>query len=84
LRGYQSADWCETLESDLDELRREAAAIDRCRPAGRVLDVSRLEQLIASWPKERWDRDDVIMRYRHGVLRGIAAGHFMRKVSGTN
>jgi hypothetical protein len=46
--------------------------------------VSRLEQLIASWPKERWDRDDVIMRYRHGVLRGIAAGHFMRKVSGTN
>jgi hypothetical protein len=26
----------------------------------------------------------VMMRYRYGLLRAIAAGHFMRKVAGTN
>jgi asparagine synthase (glutamine-hydrolysing) len=84
VRGYQAADWYEGLENDLVSIREELARISKCDQARSALDVEWLEQAVASWPTEGWERDDVIMRYRHGLQHGLSVGYFMRKVAGTN
>jgi asparagine synthase (glutamine-hydrolysing) len=83
-RGYQAADWYESLGRDVATLREEAKAIARCSSASAAMDVDWLQQTAASWPDGGWARQDVIMRHRWGLLRAISAGHFMRKVAGTN
>lgn len=83
-RGSQAADWFETVERDLPALRGELEAIERCAPALDPLDATWLRETLDSWPSGGWTRRDVLMRYRYGLLRGISAGHFMRKFAGTN
>ena len=83
LRGYQSADWYEALDRARPEIEEEVAAISRCAEAAEALDMDWLKETLASWPSD-WSRDGVRDRYRLGLLRGISAGHFMRKVKGTN
>jgi asparagine synthase (glutamine-hydrolysing) len=84
VRGYQSADWYEALGSDLQSLHDEIAKIERCGPAASVIDMAWLKQTSEAWPTGGWADDSVIMRYRYGLLRAVSAGHFMRKVAGTN
>jgi asparagine synthase (glutamine-hydrolysing) len=83
-RGYQSADWYVTFGENLGQLRAEVEAISRCREASEPMDLSWLRQAANSWPTDGWARDDVMMRYRYGLLRAVSAGHFMRKVVGSN
>ena len=83
-RGYQSADWYVMLGENLAQLEEEIEAISRCSQANDAIDISWLRNAAHSWPKDGWARDDGMMRYRYGLLRGISAGHFMRKVAGTN
>jgi asparagine synthase (glutamine-hydrolysing) len=84
IRGYQAPDWYEGLDKDLPAIREELASIARCHGALSALDLDWLEQAVASWPTDGWERDDIIMRYRHGVQHGLSVGHFMRRVAGTN
>lgn len=84
MRGYQSADWYEALDRARVEVEQEVASIGQCAGAADALDVNWLNDAVSSWPEDGWDRDDVSTRYRLGLLRGISAGHFMRKVRGTN
>lgn len=84
LRGYQSADWHEALDQARGEVAREVESIAQCADAGKALDIGWLKDAVDSWPEDGWGRPDVRDRYRLGLLRGIAAGHFMRKVRGTN
>jgi len=83
-RGYQAADWYVALDRDLPTLRDEIERIARCEPAAAALDVDWLRQVASAWPTDGWATQDVMTRYRGGLLRGVAAGHFMRKVAGTN
>ncbi len=84
MRGYQSADWHEALEMARPEIEGEVAAIARCDGVADALDIDWLQEAVASWPKDEWDRDAIRTRYRLGLLRAISAGHFMRKVRGAN
>ena len=60
------------------------AAIMRCEDASEALDFEWLQECLDSWPSEGWERDDIRRKYRLGLLRGMSAGHFIRKVKGTN
>lgn len=84
VRGYQSADWHEGLDRARAEVEREVDSIARCAEAGVALDIDWLKDAVDSWPEDGWDEFEVRDRYRLGLLRGISAGHFMRKVRGTN
>lgn len=84
IRGLQSPDWYEGIEKDLGAVRAEIAQIARSAGAKTVIDAAWLEEAVSSWPTGGWERDDVIMRYRHGLLYGLSVGHFMRRVAGTN
>ena len=82
-QGYQSADWHEALSRNRAQVEDELGAISRCEEAGAALDLNWLAKSIEEWPEDGWG-PEVSNRYRLGLLRGIAAGHFMRKVKGTN
>jgi asparagine synthase (glutamine-hydrolysing) len=83
-KGYQAIDWHEGLTAALPQVAEEIGRLEPCAPAARTLDVGRLQKLVAEWPASGWERPDVMNAYRLALLRGISAGHFLRKVTGSN
>jgi asparagine synthase (glutamine-hydrolysing) len=82
-RAYQAADWHERLNAGRSEIADEIERLGRCGPAADLLDLPRLNALVADWPSEgRHGRADA--PYRQVLLRGISVGHFLRKASGAN
>jgi asparagine synthase (glutamine-hydrolysing) len=84
VRGCQSADWYEALDRARPEIEQELTAIMRCPQARDALDAEWISETLSHWPSDRWNEEAAYRRYRLGLLRGISAGHFMRKVAGTN
>ncbi len=82
--GYQGADWHEGLSADRAGLAAELARLEACAPAARLLDLPRLRRLLDDWPQDGWETQSVREAYRHALLRGVSAGHFLRRVSGGN
>lgn len=82
--GYQGADWYEGLLASQGEIRTEVARIAGCPGAGELLDTGRLARLAGAPPDGGWHSDAVIRDYRLALLRGVSAGHFLRKASGSN
>lgn len=83
-KGYQAVDWHEGLSAARVEAAAELERIAECAPAANALDIERMRRLLADWPTSGWERPDVTRAYRLALLRGISAGHFLRKASGGN
>jgi asparagine synthase (glutamine-hydrolysing) len=83
-RGYQAADWHETLTAARADIATELDRLAACAPAAKTLDLVRLKQLVENWPTSGWEHDNVMLPYRLALLRGISAGYFLRKASGAN
>ena len=82
-RGLQAADWHEGVAGDLAGLAEEIERI-AASPAAAIVDVERLRAIARSWPTDGWDRPHVSTTYRIALLRGVSAGHFLRKAAGGN
>jgi asparagine synthase (glutamine-hydrolysing) len=83
-RGYQAADWHEGATAARADIAAELDRLSDCAPAAQLLDIERLKRLVDDWPTSGWERNEVMFPYRLALLRGIAAGHFLRKASGAN
>jgi asparagine synthase (glutamine-hydrolysing) len=83
-KGYQAADWHESLTAARGEIRAELNRLAQCKLAAAALDMARLRSLVDTWPEAGWERDPVASSYRSALLRGISAGHFLRRTSGSN
>jgi len=83
-KGYQAADWHEGLSAARAQIEAEVARLEACGPAAQTLDLARLRGLIDNWPDGDWNRNGVQNAYRFALLRGVSAGHFLRRASGTN
>jgi asparagine synthase (glutamine-hydrolysing) len=81
-RGLQAADWHERLTAVRDRVAAELDRLSACPEAVQALDPERLRTLVENWPSDGWERDQVIMVYRGGLLRAITIGHFLRSVAG--
>ncbi len=81
--GFQGADWHIALARARDEVREQ---VDRLAsgPAAPFLDVARLQALVDQWPGSGPAWEAQASDYRRALLRGISAGHFMRRASGSN
>lgn len=84
LKGYQAADWHEGLSAARAELAAEVERLAACAPASVALATERMRELVHDWPQSGWDRHEVMEPYRLGLLRGISAGHFLRRATGAN
>lgn len=83
-KGYQGADWHEGLVAARVSLTDEIERLVPCAPAARTLDLERLRRLAGNWPESGWERPEVVRAYRLALLRGLSAGHFLRKAAGSN
>ena len=84
LKGYQAADWHEGLKAGLDELRMEVDRFAEIEATTDALDTKRLAGLAQRLPESDWHDHLVTGNYRLALLRGVAAGHFIRKAAGSN
>jgi asparagine synthase (glutamine-hydrolysing) len=84
-RGYQGADWHEgvaeaqsggTLGAELQRIADSDAAS--------IVDIGRMRGFEASLPASGWHRPEVAWPYRLALLRGLSAGHFVRRAQGSN
>ena len=83
-KGYQAVDWHEGLTAARTEVEDELRRLAPCAPAARALDLDGMRALLAEWPQDGWERQETISRYRLALLRGLSAGHFLRKACGSN
>ncbi|HYJ82626.1 MAG TPA: asparagine synthase-related protein [Allosphingosinicella sp.] len=84
LKGYQAADWHEGLEAARDELGGELGRIAACGEADATVDHAKMRALAESMPSGGWHKAATTEKYRLGLLRGVSAGHFIRKAAGSN
>jgi asparagine synthase (glutamine-hydrolysing) len=83
-KGYQAVDWHEALSAARGTVTEEIERLAPCPPAARALDLDRLRKLARSWPEGGWEKPEVMQAYRLALLRGLSAGHFLRKATGSN
>jgi asparagine synthase (glutamine-hydrolysing) len=83
-RGLQTADWHETLTADRERIAVELERLASCTPAARTLDLPRLKELVDNWPREGWERAEIISCYRLALTSALATGHFIRRATGSN
>ncbi|HEX8226212.1 MAG TPA: asparagine synthase-related protein [Allosphingosinicella sp.] len=83
-KGYQAADWYEGLTEARGAIAEELERISASAPACATLDSQKMERLVRDWPSDGWLKQDVVQAYRLALMRGVSAGHFLRKASGSN
>jgi asparagine synthase (glutamine-hydrolysing) len=83
-KGYQAPDWHEGLAAASGELSGELGRVEACDAARATLDTARMRSLVEALPTEGWHKPDVTAKYRLALLRGLSAGHFIRKAAGSN
>ncbi len=82
--GLQAADWHEGLSAARGAVSAELEQLARCAPAARSIDLERLQDLVRNWPASGWQKWETKQAYRFALLRGLSAGHFLRKASRSN
>lgn len=83
-KGYQAADWHEGLVAAGEDLGGEIARIEANDEAGRTVNPALMRELAEAMPTEGWHKAGTTEKYRLALLRGLAAGHFIRKAAGSN
>ncbi len=84
LSGLQGADWYEKLAGRRGELARKIAELGQSPLARRVIDLERLENAVAHWPKEGWHTAGIFQEYNLALTRGVAGGQFLRWIESAN
>ncbi len=82
-RGYQAADWHESIAAGRQGLAEDLARLEDLETAA-LLDLPRMRALAAELPEGGWEKPELIERYRMTLLRGSAVGHFLRRASRSN
>lgn len=83
-RGYQFADWHLAMRRSRDSLSQERDRSSQVDMAKDMLDMEALAETIAELDRGGTPDPATALKLRRGVLRGLAAGHFMRRASGSN
>ena len=82
--GYQGADWYEGVLRARPQAMDELERIRLCAGGADLIDTQRLLKLMSAMPQSESHTDAVVRDYRLALLRGISAGHFLRKATGSN
>jgi asparagine synthase (glutamine-hydrolysing) len=80
-KGYQAADWHEGMTGDLGSIAALLEEIAADPTAASLVDVASMRRWIRNWPREGWERPEVMARYRGALLGALAVGHFVLSAS---
>jgi asparagine synthase (glutamine-hydrolysing) len=83
-KGLQSADWHLGLHAAREQIATELNSLSNCPPAAELIDLETLAESVKTFPAAGWAEAKTVGRYRLSLLRGISAGHFLRKASKLN
>jgi asparagine synthase (glutamine-hydrolysing) len=83
-RGIQGADWPDAIDAAYTAIARELDSLSRNPDARLLLDLDRMETALHDWPNADRESDGAGRLYLLALLRGVAAGHFLRRVGRTN
>ena len=83
-KGLQSADWYETMADEMPRLREELANLAAHGGVGEYLDLDSMTKALDAWPTTGFATENTVGTYRLKLLRGIAAGEFIRYVDDNN
>jgi len=75
-RGLQAADWFAMLTAARPEASVLLGRVARCEAAARLIDIPKLRRQLDEWPGPEAGFGP--LAYRFGLLRGLAAGEFVR------
>lgn len=75
VRGYQAADWYESI--DLDELRGMIDEIASSPTASELIDIPRLRRTIENWPKQGFEQFRVYQELAVDLPAALATGLFI-------
>jgi asparagine synthase (glutamine-hydrolysing) len=82
--GLQVADWHEDLTADRKGIIDELDRLEACPAAAAAIDLMRLRRWTENWPSHGWEQSEALVHYRHTLLNAVAAGHFLRRATGSN
>jgi len=77
MRGRQSADWYLNLKAVRGRMAAEVERLRGSPLASRILDLQRMSSLIANWPSDGFERNEVISSYHITLTRGLSVGRFL-------
>ncbi len=83
-KGLQAADWHEGLEAARTRISEEVERFADIDQAKEAINLPLLRRLLRSWPIGGWNSHRTSSLYRLALLRGVSAGHFIRKATGFN
>jgi asparagine synthase (glutamine-hydrolysing) len=75
VRGAQAADWFEFItpqatKNSFDEVRHSSDVRN-------LLDMRKIDQMIARWPTSGWEQAAIISEYRVDLMHALSAAHFI-------
>ena len=83
-KGSQAAAWSLGMDAAQERMAVELESLEACREAAAIIDLPRLRAAMDAWPAADRADPETARLYRNVVLRSVSAGHFLRRVSGSN
>jgi asparagine synthase (glutamine-hydrolysing) len=83
-KGFQAADWQESVTAALAQIEDEVDRLRACAPAADVVDLEEMRALLRTPPGAHVDEVAQVRKYRGALLRSLSVGHFLRRASGSN
>jgi hypothetical protein len=80
-RGAQLPDWFDRLTDAHAEVRRDLADAAEHAGSAAILDIARLNRLVADWPRSA-PSDDLGAMYRVALPRALAVSRYLRWLAG--
>ena len=77
--GRQAADWYLTMKAAGPSLRREMASLRESPAASRILDLTRMQTLLDTFPSGGYGSPEVMSRWGYDWVRHLAVGMFIRR-----
>lgn len=82
--GANTPTWFRALDARREDIAADIDRLEASSAASRLLDLPRLKQLVAQWPKDENEAERRSAEYRLALARGVHVGRFIRWVEGGN
>ena len=83
-KGLQAADWHENVGENLLAMNTKIQHMKEHSGVASYLDLDALSKSINKWPQSGWGEANQNQMYRLKLLRGMAAGTFIRYIDDSN